>query len=277
MNDRQRIQTSLSKPQRLRYIDVLRGFVIILMALDHTRDMFHDSGYAYDPLDASHTTIAVYLTRLITHVCAPTFVLLAGVSAWLQRGSGKSTGALSLFLFQRGLWLIFLEATVVSFSWDFSVPYLILFQVIWAIGVAMIVLSGLVWLPQPLVCGIGLAIILGHNLLDRVTAATGSRLGIPWSVLHVGGQWPAGNSPVLLMTYPVLAWIGVMALGYGIGPIFVSRWRHRFSLQRGLCCCSLSSFCAGTTATEIQTDGPRALRSRRVQCTSSSCRSILHR
>lgn len=205
----------------------------MLMALDHARDMFHDSGYAYDPLDASHTSIAVYLTRLATHLCAPTFVLLAGVSSWLQRGRGKSTRDLSAFLLQRGVWMIVLEATIVSFGWDFSMPYLILFQVIWGIGVAMIVLSGLVWLPQPLVCGIGVAIVAGHNLLDHVPVAAGSRLGVFWSIVHVGGQWPAGKSPVLIMTYPVLAWTGVIALGYGLGPVFVSAWRRRFFLIAG--------------------------------------------
>ncbi len=203
------------------------------MALDHTRDMFHFSGYEYDPMDAAHTVPAVFLTRLTTRLCAPTFILLAGVAAWLQHGRGKSKQELSMFLVQRGLWLVFLEATVISFGWAFSIPYLIFFQVMWAIGIAMVVLAGLVWLPQRIVCCIGVAIVAGHNLLDQVPPAIAARLDFFWTILHTGGQWPAGKSAVLLMTYPVLAWTGVMALGFGLGPVFVSSWRNRFFVTVG--------------------------------------------
>jgi uncharacterized membrane protein len=218
---------------RLRFIDVLRGFVIVLMALDHTRDMFHFSGYAYDPLDAALTTPGIFITRWITHLCAPTFILLAGASAWLQHDRGKSTPSLSRFLLTRGLWLIFLEATVISFGWAFSFPYLIFFQVMWAIGCAMIALAALVWLPRVAVLGVGIVIVAGHNLLDRVPPAIFGHFPTLWAVLHTGGQWPQNNSAVLLMTYPVLAWAGVMALGYGIGPLFVSRLRNRLFLVIG--------------------------------------------
>jgi hypothetical protein len=114
--------------------------VIVLMALDHVRDYFHESGYAYDPLDPSVTTGALYVTRWVTHFCAPTFVFLAGVSAWLQGAKGKDPARLARFLVTRGLWLLVLEWTVIGFGWSFSIPFMLPFQVIWAIGVSMIVL-----------------------------------------------------------------------------------------------------------------------------------------
>ncbi|MDE1175610.1 MAG: heparan-alpha-glucosaminide N-acetyltransferase domain-containing protein [Edaphobacter sp.] len=122
------------------------------------------------------------------HLCAPTFILLAGTSAWLQHDRGKSTPGLSLFLLTRGLWLIFLEATVISFGWTFSIPYLIFFQVMWAIGCAMIAFAALVWLPRVAVLVMGLAIVVGHNLLDRVPPGIFGHLPTLWAVLHMGGQ-----------------------------------------------------------------------------------------
>ena len=141
---------SLTAPARprLHSIDALRGLAICLMALDHARDFFHASAYAYDPLDAMRTAPAVFLTRWITHLCAPAFLLLAGVSAWLQHHRGKSIAELSRFLLARGLWLLMLEVTAISLGWAFSVPYLIYLQVIWAIGCSMIVLAALIWLPR---------------------------------------------------------------------------------------------------------------------------------
>jgi uncharacterized membrane protein len=214
--------------ERLRSIDLLRGLVIVLMALDHTRDMFHSSGYAYDPLDAGHTTGVVYVTRLITHLCAPTFVFLAGVSAWLQQSGGKSRSTLSRFLVTRGVWLIFLEATVIGFGWAFSLPFLLFFQVMWAIGWAMIALAALVFFPRVVVLLIGIAVIAGHNLFDHIAPSPSGGAGWIWEILQTGGTYPAGSAhPTLLVTYPILAWIGVMALGYGLGPLFLSPRRNQ--------------------------------------------------
>ena len=126
---------------------MLRGLVIVIMALDHVRDYFHDSGYAYDPLNPSTTTAMLYATRWVTHFCAPTFVLLAGVSAWLQHAKGKDPARLARFLLTRGLWLVVLEVTVVAFGWSFSIPLLPALQVIWAIGWSMVALAALVRLP----------------------------------------------------------------------------------------------------------------------------------
>lgn len=141
------VSVGLAPRTRIPGIDMLRGLVIVIMVLDHVRDYFHASGYAYDPIDFHSTTSLVYATRWITNLCAPTFVLLAGVSAWMQHVKGKDTAALSLFLLKRGLWLVLLELTVVDFAWSFSVPLFFFLQVIWAIGWSMVALAGLVWLP----------------------------------------------------------------------------------------------------------------------------------
>ena len=134
---------TLSAGTRLQALDILRGLVIVIMALDHIRDYTHESGYAYDPVDYRFAPLIVYLSRWITHFCAPTFVFLAGVSMWLQAAKGKNTPRLSAFLIKRGLWIVLLEATVISFGWAFTVPYLPFFQVMWAIGWCMVAMAAL--------------------------------------------------------------------------------------------------------------------------------------
>lgn len=213
--------------ERLVAIDVLRGLVIVLMVLDHVRHYFHASGFAFDPLDPARSTALLYATRWITHFCASTFVFLTGVSAWLQFHNGKSRHVLSAFLLKRGLWLVLLELSVLGFGWSFSLPYLLFLQVIWAIGWAMVVLAALVWLPRRVVLSLGIAIIAGHNLLDPLTPQQFGSAGWLWVALHEGGMWSAGGAPVAFVAYPLLAWIGVMALGYGLGPIFLSAQRDR--------------------------------------------------
>lgn len=206
---------------RLSEIDMLRGLVIVLMALDHVRDYFHAGGFRVDPLDPATTTPLLYLTRWVTHLCAPTFVFLAGLSAYLQARKGKTGGALSRFLLTRGLWLIFLEVTVLSLGWSFGFPYPFFLQVIWAIGWSMIALAALVLLPRVVVLGVGLVIVFGHNLLDPITPQQFGGAALLWTFLHEGGPIFVGGTPVGLMAYPVLPWIGVMAVGYGAGPLFV--------------------------------------------------------
>ena len=206
---------------RIAQIDMLRGLVIVLMALDHVRDYFFTGGgLAGNPLDPTTTTAWLYTTRWITHLCAPTFVLLSGVSAYLQLARGKPVGRLSQFLMTRGLWLIFLEATVLSFGWSFGFPYPFFLQVIWAIGWAMLALAALVWLPRNVVLAIGVAIIAGHNLLDPINAGELGVWSLAWTFLHDGGPIFVGEQPIGLMAYPVLPWIGVIAFGYGLGGLF---------------------------------------------------------
>lgn len=215
--------SSIAAPpsQRLSEVDMLRGFVIVLMALDHVRDYFLVGGFTSDPLNPETTTPLLYMTRWITHLCAPIFIFLAGLSAFLQARKGKTGAALSLFLLKRGLWLIFLEATILSFGWSFGFPYPFFLQVIWAIGWSMIALGCLVLLPRSAVLAIGLAIVCGHNLLDPITPQQFGDMALLWTFLHEGGPIFAGAQPIGIMAYPVLPWIGVMAVGYGAGPLFV--------------------------------------------------------
>jgi uncharacterized membrane protein len=197
---------------RVESIDLLRGLAMILMALDHVRDYFHYSAYQFDPTDLSRTTVPIFLTRWITHFCAPVFVLLAGTAAYLY-GQKKGIPALARFLFTRGLWLLFVEIVIVTLGWTFNLyfNYPIL-QVIWAIGVSMIVLSIVVRLPLSAIVVIGVVLVAGHNSLDGIhVPGTGTR-AILWSFLHDQRFFPH-----FALGYPIIPWIGIMALGYTLG------------------------------------------------------------
>jgi uncharacterized membrane protein len=199
---------------RLASIDILRGLVIVLMALDHVRDYF--SGARMNPLDLTQTTELLFLTRWVTHFCAPIFIFLAGVSAYLI--SLRCTRAqLSRFLLTRGLWLVALELTVVNIAWAFNVRYQygLFLQVIWAIGFSMMLLAALVHLPLRVIAAISLVMIAGHNLLDGVSPASFGAWAPLWSVLHVFGPVPFG-----FVAYPLIPWVAVMSLGYVAGTLF---------------------------------------------------------
>ena len=202
---------------RLDSIDLLRGLVMVLMALDHTRDFFGGSGA--NPRDVAAP--ALFLTRWITHYCAPTFIFLAGLSAFLYGARGRSTGEVSRYLFTRGLFLVVLEFTVVTFGWTFApfTPH-VLAQVIWAIGMCMIVLSVLVYLPRAVIAAIALAMIAGHNLLDGIRAETLGSMAWLWTILHQQGLLKFGEGASAYVLYPLVPWIGVMAAGYALGPVF---------------------------------------------------------
>jgi uncharacterized membrane protein len=203
--------------RRLIAIDLLRGLVMILMALDHTRDFFGASGMnprdVYDP--------ALFLTRWVTHFCAPVFIFLAGISAWLYGARGRSTGELSRFLLTRGFWLIVLEFTVVRLGWTFSLePSFLVIQVIWAIGVSMVALAALVHLPRWAVAALALVMIAGHNALDGIEAANFGAGAWVWNLLHEPALLELGQDVSLFTLYPLIPWIGVMAAGYCLGPVF---------------------------------------------------------
>jgi len=231
--DRTAAAMAAAPRQRLEMIDLLRGLVIVIMVLDHVREFFHPTGMTRDPTDLAHTTPALFFTRWVTHVCAPTFVFLAGASAYLQESAGRSKTELSRFLVTRGLWLIFLEVTVVGLGFNFG-PGLLL-QVIWAIGGGFILLAGLVWAPRAAVTIVGLAIVVGHGALTPHAPPVAKPL---WALLLWPGSMGIGPGYV---TYPVIPWLGVMCLGYGLGPMFrlEATARRRRLLLLGLGCAAL--------------------------------------
>lgn len=215
-------------PARVDSIDLLRGLVLVLMALDHARAYLSDP--SLDPLDLERTTPALFLTRWITHYCAPTFLLLAGASA-RRLAARRGDGALSRFLLTRGLWLVFLELTVVYAAWTFTLPGTgsPILGVIWAIGWSMVALAGLVCLPVGAVGAVGLAMIAGHDLLDGIDPARLGAFAAWWPILHGKGPTPMGK-----VVYPLIPWIGVMAAGYAFGGVFDLNPRPRRALLFGL-------------------------------------------
>ncbi|UQA55281.1 DUF1624 domain-containing protein [Polyangium aurulentum] len=207
----------LAAAPRVESVDVLRGIVMVIMALDHVRD-FVGPGVPGHGIDVEKLGAPLFLTRWITHFCAPVFVLLAGTGAYLQSARGKGRGELSRFLLTRGLWLVLLELTVVRFGWTFDPGYhMTPLQVIWAIGWSMVVLAGLVHLPVRAVGAIGIAIIALHNLLDGVTPERFGALAPLWSILHVPSPLGLGPGRMAWVAYPLVPWIGVMAAGYALG------------------------------------------------------------
>ena len=205
------------KSSRIQSIDVLRGLVMVIMALDHVRGYFYLGAFLSDPLDLETTTPLLFMTRFVTHFCAPVFVFLTGTSASLF-GQNKSKKELSTFLFTRGLWLIFVEILIMNFLWWFDPQFeFISLQVIWAIGLSMIFLSALIYLPKKLLVGLSLMIVFGHNLLDGIIMQGYSLNAVLWYIFHQPKILPLGSNHMLSFYYPVLPWIGVMALGYCFG------------------------------------------------------------
>ena len=208
---------------RLLSIDALRGLVILFMLLDHVRETFYLHQQVGDPMDVRATDPALFFSRTLAHLCAPVFILLTGLSAFLYGEKQMSRTATSAFLFKRGLFLVVLEFTLVNFAWTFQFPPTVIYlQVIWAIGLSMLALSVLLWLPRTLLAVLGLALVAGHNLLDGLHFDPESALHIPWAILHDRGWIEFSDTLRLRTSYPVLPWIGVIALGYVIGPWF--RW-----------------------------------------------------
>ncbi len=212
---------------RLSSLDILRGLVIVVMALDHVRD-FAMTAAVQDPAADPDVSPWLFATRWITHFCAPTFVLLAGTSAGLMAGR-KSPTELAWFLLTRGLWLIVLELTIVSLSWTFAPTGIaewggrtnLALQVIWCIGASMVLLAGAQFLGRRACLAIGAAIVLGHNLLDAgwPPSSTTTATGPAWAVLHARQVWEAGEFRIFF-SYPLLPWVGVLFLGFGAAGVF---------------------------------------------------------
>ncbi|MDQ6787977.1 MAG: heparan-alpha-glucosaminide N-acetyltransferase domain-containing protein [Acidobacteriota bacterium] len=232
---------------RIDSIDFLRGLVMVIMLIDHTREYVHAEAFHSTPTDLTKTNVALFFTRWITHICAPTFVFLAGTSVYLQKIRGKSPAQLSKFLLTRGLWLIVLEFTVVRFSLFFNFDYSFfgLAEVIWIFGVSMIVLAALIYLPVRVIAAFGIGTIALHNLLDgfAVPPAT-SMAGTPapnflqslWLFLHQPGFVPLSENVKLFVAYPLLPWVGVMAAGYALGVVYTweTERRRKFLFKLGL-------------------------------------------
>lgn len=212
------MDASVPKP-RLSSLDWLRGLVMGLMLLDHTRDFLHGESLRVDPTNLGQASTALFLTRWVTHLCAPTFALLAGLGIHLMGRRGQDPASLSRFLWTRGLWLILCEFTLVRFgmTFRFEAGFLGVAQVIWVLGASMVIMAGLVRAPRAVALLFGLVLVGGHNLLDGIA------WGGPWgTLLHQGGTLrPLGPSrPSVYVLYPLLPWPGIMVLGYALGAVF---------------------------------------------------------
>lgn len=208
----------MSAPERSVAIDAVRGAVMVLMVLDHARDFFF--GVRVDPTDLDSTTPVLFFTRWVTHFCAPGFVLLAGAAAYLY-GQKRSAAERRRFLLTRGLWLVLLEVTVVRFGWVPEPFYrFTLLQVIWAIGWSMVLLAPLSSLSPKVLVGLGAAMVATHNLLDPIEARALGDLAFPWAVVHDRELFEPAPGHLVAVSYPLVPWVGVMAIGFGVGALF---------------------------------------------------------
>lgn len=227
---------------RIQSLDILRGVVMVIMALDHVRDFFHEGAFVDNPTNLGTTTPILFFTRWITHYCAPVFVFLAGTSGFLT-GQRRTKKQLSIFLLTRGLWLVFAEMALVSLALSFNPEYNLFFlQVIWAIGMSMIILGLLVWLPFYLILFYAVVVVFGHNLLDYPEAAREGKVGTLWNILHMANFFPVpiSDNRAFIFVYAFFPWSGVMAMGYCFGKLFsrdfdpVRRRKLLFAIGFGL-------------------------------------------
>ena len=204
------------KSKRIESIDILKGLVMVLMALDHTRDYFHYDSFIFSPEDPTQSNLPIFFTRWITHFCAPAFSFLAGLSAFMV-SKRKTKKELSSFLIKRGLWLVFIELTIVNFSWyfdvSFSSPGL---YVIWVLGISMIALAGLIYLPRIYILIFSCILIFGHNLLDSFHFDG----NVLWSIIHEYHFFDLGKGYDFETAYPLIPWVAVMSLGYYFGAFY---------------------------------------------------------
>lgn len=235
-----------SGKQRIQSIDILRGVIMLIMAIDHCRDFFHTGGPTGDPTDMATTTVVLFFTRWITHFCAPTFVFLSGVSAYLA-GTRRTPKELSAFLIKRGLWLIAVELVVITLAFSFDPLYHgFILQVIWAIGISMVILGLLVRAPLMVIGTIGCIIFFGHDILDYMQLP---KAGAGYVLLRIfftakGTILPLGSNHYIFDLYAVIPWTGVMLIGYVFGSLYKSSvsaaQRKRILLIAG--CCFIALF-----------------------------------
>jgi uncharacterized membrane protein len=220
---------------RLVSVDVLRGLVMVIMALDHTRDFMSYPGFP--PEDMAHTNGALFFTRFVTHFCAPVFAFLAGTGAFLATNRGKSLQQVSRFFFTRGLWLVLLEFTVIDFAWGF-VPWAHA-GVIWGLGWSMVAMALIVRLPVRWIGALGLGMIATHNLLDRINPASFGELSWLWIFLHTPGRIPVTAHFLFSTRYVLIPWVGVMAAGFAFGSLLLRPDRRKWILTLGICATTL--------------------------------------
>jgi uncharacterized membrane protein len=202
--------------QRISSIDLVKGLAMLIMALDHVRDYVHAPAFLFDPADPTQTTLAIFFTRWVTHFCAPAFSFLAGMSAFMV-GKRKPLNELSGFLLKRGIWLIFIELTIVGFAWYFDFRFGTFgLLTIWSLGISMVVLAGLVYLPKKFILIFSIVLIFGHNLLDNFQLND----SILWAILHKLNIFMLSENLMFVVGYPMIPWIGVMALGYWFGTYY---------------------------------------------------------
>ena len=212
-------QAKATARTRLQSIDALRGFVMVVMLLDHVRENWFLHMQVSDPMNALTVDPALFFTRLTSAICAPVFIALTGLSAYLY-GTSHSRQETAAFLVTRGLFLMVVEVTLITLAWTVRMPPTIWLQVIWCIGICMIALAALMRLPRAALIALGLVIVCGHNLLDGIRLAPGDAWFVPWAMLHQRDLIALPFGAVARTSYPVLPWIGVILLGYGIGPWF---------------------------------------------------------
>ncbi|MDG1819074.1 MAG: heparan-alpha-glucosaminide N-acetyltransferase domain-containing protein [Porticoccaceae bacterium] len=228
---------------RISSIDVLRGLVMLIMLVDHVRERIYLHMQVSDPMVVESTSVDLFFTRLSAHLCAPVFIFLTGLSAWLySHPASGDVRSPSSFLFKRGLFIIVMEMTLINFSWMGEYHTLWL-QVMWAIGLSMIALSVMVKLPMWMIATTGLVIVFGHNLLTPISFVPGETGYALWTILHDRGYLIAEGVVKVKISYPVLPWIGVIALGYFAGQLYgksvESDYRTGFLLRLGLGCLAL--------------------------------------
>ncbi len=201
---------------RIESLDLLKGLVIVIMAIDHVRGYFHYSSYFFNPTDPTLTTVPIFFTRFITHFCAPAFSFLAGLSAFMV-GKRKSRNELSVFLVKRGLWLVFVELVIVNFAWYFDPGFRTVgFLVIWVLGISMISLAALIHLPKKMIFMFSCVSIFGHNLLDNIHYEN----SILWTFLHERGPILTTPDHDFRVGYALIPWVAVMSLGYWFGSFY---------------------------------------------------------
>ena len=221
---------------RVTSVDALRGLVMIIMALDHTREYFHTGAMTFQPEDLTRTTAVLFFTRWITHICAPVFMFTAGIGAFFWLNRGRTVSQLSQFLRKRGLWLVFLELTVLHFAMAFSlVKGFVFLSILWALGWSMVALGFLVRLPVRPLAVVSIAVVALHNLADPVRAGQFGAAAPLWNVLHQPGLFRVDGAFVVA-AYPLIPWFAVMALGFCFGPVVTldPARRRRCMLRLGL-------------------------------------------